>query len=658
MPRFQSIDQNGSPMVGATLYTYKNKTTTPHPTWKDKDQTTYNTNPIVLDARGEAVVWLDPEQVYTFVLRDWLGALVWSQDDVAGGASQIDLAAPDGSSMVGFIQAGAGAVARTSRDKMREVVSVKDFGAVGDGVTDDTEAIRMANSAASTLGVTLVFPSGLYRTTSSIEITAQYSTNWVAQGYVRIRLDTESLTEPLLDLTSLSTHSRFEGFIFDAVTPGAGIGLRISGYPHPGGGMSPNWKNKFYGCRWNSFNVGVSFTTDGDVLDQSEMNWGSENAFYSCKFRNCRTAILNENMFSLNNTFYQTDFENDEPGELFDIIVDSTGCGININDASIIGKGRWYTWNRPAGATGLFAQSVLTLTNIKAECRSGHIGQLIYQDPSGVYTGNVNVAVICKNLTIDTFTQDIDLIYFAGKARAEFDVINIVNGRAAIRNFPVAGITGSNTAGALSSVKVTRSSLVKSVIDLASIYGATNARFPANILIDNSYGKNSLGTMQFDSDSFAVYTADGTVVETLGYGLVNPTIKRILWNDPQATAGFQARRIILPKGARLLKLIAWKQPVRYANDLVVSLFLVKDKADWVDPSSFDPNTDTIQKVAEIPSTQNKAGYFEQPVVLTANNIGNDMETGKGTGWTEGRIYIGISSGGSSNFSGFVGVEYI
>lgn len=112
MPRFQAIDQNGHPMVGATLYTYQNKTTTPHPTWKDKDQTAYNTNPIVLDARGEAVIWLDPEQVYTFVLRDWLGVLVWSQDDVVGSALQIDLdalradlasAAEDkGAAMVGY----------------------------------------------------------------------------------------------------------------------------------------------------------------------------------------------------------------------------------------------------------------------------------------------------------------------------------------------------------------------------------------------------------------------------------------------------------------------------------------------------------------------------------------------------------------------------
>lgn len=67
------------------------------------------------------------------------------------------------SDLVTFIQAGSGAVQRTAQDKMREIVSVKDFGAVGDGVTDDRAACQAAIDAVRTAGGgTVYFPEGQY----------------------------------------------------------------------------------------------------------------------------------------------------------------------------------------------------------------------------------------------------------------------------------------------------------------------------------------------------------------------------------------------------------------------------------------------------------------------------------------------------------------
>jgi hypothetical protein len=61
-----------------------------------------------------------------------------------------------------FTAAGTGATSRTLQNKLRDMVSVKDFGAVGDGATDDRAAIQAAIDSCITLDRTLFFPSGVY----------------------------------------------------------------------------------------------------------------------------------------------------------------------------------------------------------------------------------------------------------------------------------------------------------------------------------------------------------------------------------------------------------------------------------------------------------------------------------------------------------------
>jgi len=60
---------------------------------------------------------------------------------------------------VTFRQSGSSAVDRTSEDKAREVLSVKDFGAKGDGLSDDTAAIQAALNSGATA---IYFPPGQY----------------------------------------------------------------------------------------------------------------------------------------------------------------------------------------------------------------------------------------------------------------------------------------------------------------------------------------------------------------------------------------------------------------------------------------------------------------------------------------------------------------
>ena len=73
----------------------------------------------------------------------------------------------DGANLVGFLQAGVDAEPRTVQSKLRDVVSVKDFGAVGDGVVDDTAAIQDAIDSLPRGGC-LVFPQGRYLISSRL----------------------------------------------------------------------------------------------------------------------------------------------------------------------------------------------------------------------------------------------------------------------------------------------------------------------------------------------------------------------------------------------------------------------------------------------------------------------------------------------------------
>lgn len=80
-PKKQFLDSNGDPLVGGKVYSYDAGTTTPRATYTDKDAGTPNTNPIILDARGEADVWLDSGS-YKISVFDSDDVLIYTVDDI------------------------------------------------------------------------------------------------------------------------------------------------------------------------------------------------------------------------------------------------------------------------------------------------------------------------------------------------------------------------------------------------------------------------------------------------------------------------------------------------------------------------------------------------------------------------------------------------
>jgi len=156
----QFIDSNGNPLASGKVYYYIPSTTTFKNTWQDPALTILNTNPIQLDANGQCIAYGSGsyrQQVY-----DANNNLIWDQESDAP-LSLADFELPAGASYIGYNEGSTGAVNRTVQTKLQESISVKDFGAKGDGSTDDTAAFNAAILAVAIAGGgTIIAPNANY----------------------------------------------------------------------------------------------------------------------------------------------------------------------------------------------------------------------------------------------------------------------------------------------------------------------------------------------------------------------------------------------------------------------------------------------------------------------------------------------------------------
>ncbi len=239
MGRLQYLTNNGTVAAGYKLCTYVTGGTTPLATYTDLSNVTPNSNPIILDSAGRPVLGQPTYGIYLsaatyrFVLKTagtttdcTTGTTIWTQDGVSdiGQILKVDLAAtgtskganlvglldPDGSTarvvqditststgkgddLIGYKGTGTGTISRSVHDRLGDLVlSAKDFGAVGDGVTDDTDEIEAANAAAYVIGgggiaghPVVYLPKGVYNVK---QIRLRYRNALVGDGIYATRI--------------------------------------------------------------------------------------------------------------------------------------------------------------------------------------------------------------------------------------------------------------------------------------------------------------------------------------------------------------------------------------------------------------------------------------------------------------------------------------
>ena len=157
----QFFTNSGVPLAGGLLFTYAAGTSTPQTSYTSSIGNIAHTNPIILNSAGRVPggeIWITNDISYKFVLKDSNNVLIATYDNIDGinsiNAFEISYTPPFNNS-----------VTTTVGNKLAQTVSVMDFGATGNGITDDTAAIQFALNSGSNA---IFFPNGTYVITSSI----------------------------------------------------------------------------------------------------------------------------------------------------------------------------------------------------------------------------------------------------------------------------------------------------------------------------------------------------------------------------------------------------------------------------------------------------------------------------------------------------------
>lgn len=310
LPKQQYMTVLGTPLVGGKVYTYAAGGTVPKATYTDSAGSTPQANPIILNLRGEPASPIYWSGNYRVDVRDALNNLVYTVDnyntDPAGlWALAGNFLTSAGAALIGFLQAGAGAILRTVQSELRDVVRVSQFGAVPGTATDQGPKILAAHVYAQSVNATLEFPGGEYSIAPGTSFTIDLSkTRWVGRGPTTLRWTAAptsgvAVTVVNSELNPYETARRLVGRIIDnmsicgstdAGSSFAAVGLRfgngvnqtcgftVSQMTLSGWTIAEDWTNNVWSvlhdkCRilWGAINTP---TVAG--------NWGENNVFHDC----------------------------------------------------------------------------------------------------------------------------------------------------------------------------------------------------------------------------------------------------------------------------------------------------------------------------------------------------------------------------------------
>lgn len=174
LPRAYGFDTNGRLMSGARLNFYEAGTSTRKNTFSDAALTTANSNPVIADSSGVFGPIFLGSGAYNVSLTNSSGVVMWTQDNITADAGSFS-----------YNQGDTGAVDTTISAKLKESISVSDFGArPGNSALVNTNAFQAAINALPDAGGIVLVPEGDYSnvTPGSLTIATNKMVTWWAFG--------------------------------------------------------------------------------------------------------------------------------------------------------------------------------------------------------------------------------------------------------------------------------------------------------------------------------------------------------------------------------------------------------------------------------------------------------------------------------------------
>lgn len=196
----QFIDANGQPLVGGKLYSYIAGTTLPQSTYTDNTGSTPNTNPVILDSRGEASIWLG-EATYKFKLTDANDVEIWTVDYIAAPTTSLSpvlsgnvtISTDSSGPALKVTQTGTGPVMRVQDSVDPDITPfiINSAGLVGLGTVSPSEALDIDNSGKIQLSDAGIARTQISQDASNSIFTAEGVRNFVIKtdGITRLTID-------------------------------------------------------------------------------------------------------------------------------------------------------------------------------------------------------------------------------------------------------------------------------------------------------------------------------------------------------------------------------------------------------------------------------------------------------------------------------------